>query len=290
MIIYGQDAETLEKLGLSPSEAKVYLSNLKSGIATAKIIAKNADIGREEVYRILPALQELGLIKKHFDSPAKYEATSPCEAMKILLTSRDQESEYLKSQADEFLKNCSDNGEPIYNKEVKTVMVSRDNSSGVDIELMKLVRKTKNAFDFTTRQKLFSVAFNERGLTDWINEMYLAAERGVKFRMIIDGPINYESWSEIEFSIPNSNRLLKHSNFDFRYISSPPECIMILFDNQASCIETSCQKETKMSPYMITNNPVFSALSKHILSYYGITESRKNNGTKKFKTKRKRKT
>ncbi len=247
--------ETLRKLGLSAVEAKVYLVTLKLGVATASIIAKNADVGREEVYRIFPALQEMGLVKKHITVPAKYEATPPSEAMKILLLSRDEESEYLRTRADEFLDECSV-GEPTDVQDVKTIIVSRDNISGVDAELLSLMRKTNSTLYFTTRQKLFFEAFNERGLTDWINEMYLAAERGVKFRMIMDGPNDFKNYSEKTFIIPNSNRLLKHTNFEFRYVSAPPDCIMILFDNQACCIEMACQKETKMSPYMISNNPV----------------------------------
>ena len=268
--------ETLRKLGLSAVQAKVYLVTLKLGVATASIIAKNADVGREEVYRIFPALQEMGLVKKHITVPAKYEATPPSETMKILLLSRDEESEYLRTRADEFLDECSI-GEPTDVQDVKTIIVSRDNISGVDAELLSLMRKTNSTLYFTTRQKLFFEAFNERGLTDWINEMHLAAERGVKFRMIMDGPNDFKNYSEKTFIIPNSNRLLKHTNFEFRYISAPPNCIMILFDNQACCIEMACQKETKMSPYMISNNPVFAALSKayfELLWSQGCTEEK----------------
>lgn len=254
--------DTLSKLGLSINEAKVYLGTLRTGVASAKIISKSAAIGREDVYRVLPKLQEIGLIKKHIGTPFKYEAIPADEAIKILFTQREEESIQLKNQASQLLQTCNSDLAFKSPEDEKTVVVSRDNKTGVDSELIKLMRATKRSLDFTTRQKLFSAAFNEPGLTDWINEMYYAAQRGIKFRMIIDKPEVDKPLSKQTFVVPNSKRLLTHPNFETRYVSAVPECIMILFDQQACVIETSCQQQTKMSPYLITNNPVFAALNK----------------------------
>jgi sugar-specific transcriptional regulator TrmB len=259
---FRQHSETLIKLGLSPNEARVYLGTLKTGVATAKTIAKNSVVGREDVYRVLPALQELGLVRKYLGAPAKYEAIAPDEAIKILLCQREEENVQLKNQASEFLQMCYFDLASKVVEDEKTVIVSRDNKTGVDSELIRLIRDTKQTLDFTTRVKLFFTAFNEPGLTDWINEMYAAAQRGVKFRMIMEKPDVVTPMSEYSFYVPNSKRLLTHPNFDYRYVSTPPECIMVLFDKHASCIETSCLQLTKMSPYLITNNPVFAALNK----------------------------
>ncbi len=267
MVSLGQHTETLVKLGLSPNEAKVYLGTLKTGIATAKIIAKNSVVGREDVYRVLPALQELGLVRKYLNTPAKYEAIPPDEAIKILLCRREEENVQLKDNANEFLHSCYSELISKVVEEEKTVVVYRDNKTGVDSNLIRLIRNTKQTLDFTTRYPLFSTAFNETGLTEWINEMYYAAERGVKFRMILEKPENLKTLSEFSFEIPTSNYLLKHANFEYRYVPNPVECIMILFDKHAICIETACLQLTKMSPYLITNNPVFSALCK---AYFGL--------------------
>ena len=234
-------------------------------IWVAKLISKNANVGREDVYRVLPLLQQMGLIKKHLESPSKYEVIPPRDAVKILLTRREQENEHLKREVELFLQYCG--GEPhemSNSQDQKTFVVSRDNSTGVDKEMMRLVRDTKHTFDFTTRDALFNAAFNEPGLTEWIDEMYHAAERGVKIRMIMNVPKPFQTMSSLSdvFSIPSSKQVLTHPNFSFRYLPTPPECIMILFDYHASCVETGCKKKNKMSPYMITNNPVFVALNK----------------------------
>jgi sugar-specific transcriptional regulator TrmB len=251
----------LTKLGLSVNEAKVYLGTLRAGTATAKVISQNSSVGREDVYRVLPSLQERGLVRKYIDSPAKYEATAPDEAMKILLVQREEQERELQTEATEFSSMHFDGAAKKSIEDEKIFVVSRDNKTGVDPELIKLIRETRKTLDFTTRYKLFSVAFNEPGLTDWINEMYYSAQRGVKFRMVMDNPETTEPISESKFSIPNSKRLLTHPNFDYRYISESPRCIMILFDGKASCIEVSCRQETKMSPYMVTSNPVFATVN-----------------------------
>jgi sugar-specific transcriptional regulator TrmB len=265
--------ECLTKLGLSANQAKTYLGTLRIGTATAKAISKSANVGREDVYRIVPTLQEIGLIRKHIESPAKYEATAPEEAVKILLLRREEANIKLRNKASEFLLMCQDEISIEGENEDKMVVVARDNKSGVDAELIRLMRKTKRSLDFTTRQQLFWVAFNESGLEKWIDEMYSAARRGVKFRMVIDKPEKVKPFSQMMFSVANSKHLLTHPNFQFRYVSEAPECIIILFDNQASCIETSCKQKTKMSPYMITNNQVFANLNK---AYFELLWSQGN--------------
>ena len=265
--------ECLTKLGLSVNQSKIFFGTIRTGMATAKAISKTANVGREDVYRILPTLQEIGLIRKHIEIPAKYEAITPENAVKILLLRREEANKELKEKASEFLLMCHDDMGIKNEKEEKMVVVARDNKSGVDAELIRLMRKTKRSLDFTTRQQLFSVAFNEPGLEEWIDEMYSAAQRGVKFRMVLNKTENAEPFSKMSFSVANSKRLLTHPNFQFRYVSEAPECIMILFDNQASCIETSCQHKTKMSPYMITNNQVFANLNK---SYFQLLWSQGN--------------
>lgn len=55
--------EFLEKLGLTVVQAKIYIANIDTGPATAKQISKVAKVAREDVYRVMPSLQTLGLTK-----------------------------------------------------------------------------------------------------------------------------------------------------------------------------------------------------------------------------------
>ena len=68
------DQETLVGLGLSAAQAKVYLAIYKSGKAKASAICKSSGIVRQDLYRIIDSLQEVGLIEKVITFPAEYSA------------------------------------------------------------------------------------------------------------------------------------------------------------------------------------------------------------------------
>jgi sugar-specific transcriptional regulator TrmB len=54
----------LESIGLSSSEAKIYLTNLSLGPASAIQLAQKLGITRQSIYELLPRLMEKGLIKQ----------------------------------------------------------------------------------------------------------------------------------------------------------------------------------------------------------------------------------
>lgn len=71
--------------GLTGNEAKVFLALLQLTKANAHEIAKIAVIPRQEVYRVLPNLEKLGIIKVIIDKPIKYIAIDPQEALTQLI-------------------------------------------------------------------------------------------------------------------------------------------------------------------------------------------------------------
>lgn len=68
-------AEELSEYGITCNQAKVYISAAKLGIASASQISKESAVPREEVYRLLPKLEKLGLIEKTVERPMKIKAT-----------------------------------------------------------------------------------------------------------------------------------------------------------------------------------------------------------------------
>jgi sugar-specific transcriptional regulator TrmB len=63
----------------------VYIALVELPNSTVKEIAKRANIGAELVYRVIPKLQEKGLVKKIITAPIKFSAIPINEAVKILL-------------------------------------------------------------------------------------------------------------------------------------------------------------------------------------------------------------
>jgi sugar-specific transcriptional regulator TrmB len=54
--------QILTRLGLTISQAKVYLALLELKKATGKITAKHSEVARQEAYRVLGELQEKGRV------------------------------------------------------------------------------------------------------------------------------------------------------------------------------------------------------------------------------------
>jgi len=79
------DAETLEKIGISKNETKVYLSLLSLGSSLAGKISEKAGIHRRTIYDALNRLVEKGLVSFVIKSGKKYfEATNPEKLLEML--------------------------------------------------------------------------------------------------------------------------------------------------------------------------------------------------------------
>ncbi|MEX2723761.1 MAG: helix-turn-helix domain-containing protein [Candidatus Freyarchaeota archaeon] len=57
--------QTLTDLGLTFLQAKTYLNLAKLGKANVQTIAKASNVARQDIYRIMPSLQKLGLAEKN---------------------------------------------------------------------------------------------------------------------------------------------------------------------------------------------------------------------------------
>lgn len=80
-----ENTDLLLGLGLSLNQAKVYLAILKLERTTAGQISKFSKVRREEVYRVLPILEELGLVEKLLGKPAEVQATPISDALTQLV-------------------------------------------------------------------------------------------------------------------------------------------------------------------------------------------------------------
>ncbi len=84
------DAEVFTNLGLTYSQAKVYLAVVNAGEATAKTISAAAKMDRPDVYRVIGGLVKLGFIEKKIDNPVRFKAF-PINDVVAALIKRKQE-------------------------------------------------------------------------------------------------------------------------------------------------------------------------------------------------------
>ena len=73
-------------LGLTLNQAKVYLAILKLQKTTVGQVASFSKVRREDVYRILPSLEKMGLIERFLGKPTEIRATRVSDSLASLVT------------------------------------------------------------------------------------------------------------------------------------------------------------------------------------------------------------
>jgi sugar-specific transcriptional regulator TrmB len=80
-------------LGLTLNQAKIYLAILKPEKTMVGQLAKFSKVRREDVYRVLPSLEKLGLIEKLMGKPTLTMATPISDALSFLVAEEKTRSE-----------------------------------------------------------------------------------------------------------------------------------------------------------------------------------------------------
>ena len=102
-MIRDKDTEILMNFGLSFLQAKLYLNLPSLKKADVKTISKASNIARQDVYRIMPSLERMGLAAKILDGSTFYEAVPIKEGCAILLHNKKEECVDLEKKIAVFL-------------------------------------------------------------------------------------------------------------------------------------------------------------------------------------------
>ena len=82
----------LENFGFTVNQAKVYLSIVQSGATRVGRISKNTQLHRQDIYKLLPKLEKMGLITKTIDKPFMIEAIPLEKALESLISKEREKS------------------------------------------------------------------------------------------------------------------------------------------------------------------------------------------------------
>ena len=97
--ISDEDISTLTELGLTVSQAKIYLSLAKAKNLTAQAISTTSKVARPDVYRVLVQLNEDGLVEKIISKPQEFHAISVEKCVSKLIQRRIIKTEELAQKA-----------------------------------------------------------------------------------------------------------------------------------------------------------------------------------------------
>jgi HTH-type transcriptional regulator, sugar sensing transcriptional regulator len=173
--------ETLTRLGLTLDHARTYLALLQIGQATAKELAEQSKIDRSDMYRIIPTLQQEGLVEKLITRPASFKAASAEQALPFLLKRKNTEQNELNNETNVLicdLANCQEESKEI-GKETNFIIVP-----GKEMIVQKMkdsLLKAKISLCVVTSQKRFSSA-----IIEFYDGYCQALRRGVKIKIAAD--------------------------------------------------------------------------------------------------------
>jgi CheY-like chemotaxis protein/sugar-specific transcriptional regulator TrmB len=136
--------------GLNKTKARIYIAINVLGAATASEIASLSKIRREEVYRILPELEETGIVTSKLDAPRRFMATDPATSVEILVKLKTdamkREIEGLQLKKADLISRLSTTSFGVYEENTIEALARQDN---VDKRYIMMVKKARNSMMLT---------------------------------------------------------------------------------------------------------------------------------------------
>lgn len=118
----------LTSFGFTVNQAKVYLCIVQSGITQVGKISKITQLHRQDIYKLLPKLEKMGLITRTIEKPFTIEAIPICCALESIIEKEKEKSNQKISQLENSLKEVSDEiqKEPNIKEEPRFTLLTTD--------------------------------------------------------------------------------------------------------------------------------------------------------------------
>jgi len=240
-----ENAEILAGFGLTHNQAKVYITIAQLGLASVSQVSKVSKVRREDIYRMLPKLQKMGLIEKLLGKPTKIRATPVEEALSILVK-REQDIANKKLSAltakkDRFLKHFKVyKVEPISEKAHFALIPQREGIIGKGLTMVKNAEKEINVI--TSSYEFI------RLFTDNAELLKNAIRKGVRVRVILDVSAHEDRIVKIIEEYRSSG-----ASFELKY-KDQPSGHYLLVDFMQALVATSTEVPIGENPSLWTDD------------------------------------
>jgi len=240
----------LSDFGFTANQAKVYMAAVALGLASAGQIAKSSKVRREEVYRVLPKLEKMGLIEKRMGKPVRISA-APLNQSLSLLIKHEQESGRqrvlgLQAKKRTILEHVKMRRKPeLESEEVSFALLSR--REGITDKLQSMIGKAGKEIDLVC---------SKAGLMQlthvFAEQVKRMTRKGVKVRLIV-------GMSENDITVPKimEEYILCSASVSLRYTQEPSSHYLIV-DSEQAVVATTMEGS-------MTENPCLWTCSKNLI-------------------------
>jgi sugar-specific transcriptional regulator TrmB len=225
------------KLGLTELQAKTYLTLTRFEKAEVKKISEISKIARQDLYRIIPALEKLGLVEKILATPILYRAIPLSEGTLSLFQKRSDEHERLRNSLELLITHSED----------KNDEASEENSSEFVItsERKRLIAKLEKAY---SESSITDIMLPGNAINFMIFHFYeslsLALSSGAKIRVLTQHADMRPATAQ------KLQKLKNHANFEIKFVNSTFNFGMAICNDR----EVNIAISDKEVPSLWTNN------------------------------------
>ncbi len=230
----------LENLGLSFTQARVYLALIHLGRAKVGEIHKNSGVARQDIYRVLEKLHELGLIEKIICSPIEYVPLSLTEGISMLVKRKRTEFEEIAKKA-EKIKERGFTSNSLEREVVSTEIIATVEKDALNSRTRRIFKIAEQSIEYVCKWSAFI-----SGTMEVIEEFETITRRGVKGRTVAELP-------KYPLTIPKSiQKLMYEQSLELRIVESIPFYVLGIID----------KKEVIFTPLPRINNQGFTYWSR----------------------------
>lgn len=245
--------QVLTRLGLTTGQVRVYLALVQLGTAPIKKIAGATKIARQDIYRIVSALEKVGLVEKAITTPTTFKAIPLRDGISFLLESRGAEFSDLHEKAMQLIKI------PKMENEIQD-----NNEEGPDFVLIpekKNIEKRRRD-EIEAAQLRINVVALKKNLPRikflYSDVIMKALKKGVKIRlMAIENAEDKNSFPDL------LNDLKKYPSFEIRHASAHPPIILAVYDGKRMLMTTTQMEDMTQSPALWSKNRAILATAEH---------------------------
>jgi len=244
-MIKDECAKILMDLGLTLLQAKIYLALSQLGKATIKTISKTANVARQDVYRVMPELEKLGLAEKIVAKPTRYKATPIKEGIHFLLQRKTQQYNELIKKAVELINNLNEGNckTPVQEEETQFIITSSEKLLWK--RLQEGAETAQTSIDICSDLE----GFKHRVFHDLPN-FKRALKRGIRIRVITEKNDDDNGLNKII-------KTLKNPLFEIRHLPPPVPIKTAIYDKKEVNLCLTTPNKIGGLPSLWSNNPQF---------------------------------
>jgi sugar-specific transcriptional regulator TrmB len=250
--LFPHQVELLVKLGLTFTEAKIFLVLCVIGTSTARMISENAGVAREVIYQVIPTLQQKGLIESVLTTPQTYRAIPAEYAFEILLKQKNEETRKTEKDVKESLRALR----KVQNTDTTDCYQITIIPGGKALltRIIGEMRNTKKSVNVIMSWQKF-LKWHRLYAKDEIKEAKL---RNVKFQVLLEKEIPQLTTSSPSSLIYGSTYF---EDLEIRIAPNASLVNMLIFDDKKIFIDTAQEKGLPGTSFVYSNNPCLTPQS-----------------------------